>query len=582
MPKPGLIVRLMMPLGMMVALVVAVLLLGDQANDAVRVAGAAVSAEQERALELSELRSVSRSLQRDALNLVTEPDAKELESLRQRFDKRVGQFSKGLATLRRDPVLETPAQFAEYQRTQRVVLANLLAVRRLAETDRTEALTMFRERVRPNERHASKIADESIDRSTAYRATLAAEADRTERSQARLLYIMAAILSLIAIAATVGLVVFTIIRPLRAIQRAMETLAAGDATRAIPQTHRADEIGRMARAIEIFRDAARERDTLRAAHDAARDSAAERERIEAETRQRSVARHAQAEALEQQRRDLLRDLAAAVDISLSSVNDKLRASAERLTLSADDVARHAAAAGSEAEATTRSAAEVSRELAATSAATQQMAQGVAELHAKARTATEAVRIAVARSRTASTRFAGMSTYAERVGEIMELIKAIAQKSQLLALNATIEAARAGDVGRGFGVVAHEMKNLAAQTGSAASRVEAEVSAIRAAAGEGSAAIEEIGEAALQIERNAELVIASMHEQSNANADIGRGVSIALSNVDAVGERMADLGRTARSTQEVAGSLHADAETLAADAATVDTALRDLIARLRAA
>lgn len=582
MIKPGMIVRLMMPLGIMVALVLAVLLLGDQANNAVHHAGAAVAAEQQRALDLSELRSISRSLQRDALNLITEPEAGERAGIRARFDKRFAQFAKRLDALRPDPGAESPAVFTEYLRTQRIVLATLLSVRRMAEIDRGRALELFRLHVRPNERQASIIADDMIDRGEARRARLSAEASQTERDEARLLYALSAILSLIALAATIFLVVATIIRPLRAIQLAMETLAAGDATRAIPHGARQDEIGRMARAIEVFRDAALERDALRAAQDSVRDAAAEQDRIAAEARQREDARLAQADALERQRRELLRDLAAAVEHSLCLVNDKLRTSAERLSRSADDVARHAAAAGSEAEQTSQSAAAVSRELAATGAATQQMAQGVADLHATARTATEAVRSAITQSRAASTRFAGLSIYAERVGEIMELIKAIAQKSQLLALNATIEAARAGDVGRGFGVVAHEMKNLAVQTGAAASRVEAEVSGIRVAAGEGSAAIEEISDAAIQIERNAELVIASMQEQSSANAGIGRGVAIALSNVEAVGARMADLGRTARSTEAVAGALQADAELLGADAARVDTALRDLIGRLHAA
>lgn len=582
MLKQGLIVRLMLPLGMMVALVVAVLLLGDHAHDTVRRAEVAVVAERSRAFDLSELRSISRSLQRDALNLVTEPDRAQLTELRERFDKRAKAFGDNLATLRFDPDAESRAVFDGYRQTQRVVLGKLLTVRRTAETDRDRALALFRRDVRPNERRASKIADAIIDRSAARSTALAAEAEQVGRHQTALLYLLSGVLSLVAIGAAMLLINLTVARPLRAIQRAMEALASGDSDVAIPQIDRGDEIGRMARAIAIFRDATRERDLLRGEHETARRAAIERDLSSAEARQREAARAEQREALEQQRRDLLRSLAEAVDESLSEVNDKLRGSATRLSRSADDVARHAAAAGNEADQTARSAETVSQELAATSVATRQMADGVTELHAKAQVATDAVRLAVARSRTAVSRFAGLSEYADRVGEIMELIKAVSQKSQLLALNATIEAARAGEVGRGFGVVAHEMKSLAAQTAAAASRVETEVSAIRATAEEGSAAIGEIGEAVVQIESNAELVIRSMREQTAANAEIGRSVSVALSNVGAVSIRMADLGRTARNTQEVAGALRADADLLGADAASVDSALRELVVRLRAA
>jgi methyl-accepting chemotaxis protein len=55
-------------------------------------------------------------------------------------------------------------------------------------------------------------------------------------------------------------------------------------------------------------------------------------------------------------------------------------------------------------------------------------------------------------------------------EIIDAVKEIADQSQLLALNASIEAARVGDQGRGFGVVAEEMRNLAGQSRKATSRV----------------------------------------------------------------------------------------------------------------
>ncbi|WP_369675554.1 methyl-accepting chemotaxis protein, partial [Enterococcus faecium] len=58
---------------------------------------------------------------------------------------------------------------------------------------------------------------------------------------------------------------------------------------------------------------------------------------------------------------------------------------------------------------------------------------------------------------------GLATSAQAIGEVVELIHAIAGQTNLLALNATIEAARAGAAGKGFAVVASEVKNLAGQT-----------------------------------------------------------------------------------------------------------------------
>lgn len=580
--RNGLILRLMVPLGIMIILVLTVLALSYRTGRTVNDADAAVIRAQQHALLLEDLRSVSRALQRDALNLVTEPKPSELSAIRSRFDRRVGQFETDLAKLQRDPTTESPAEFTEYARTQRSVLASLRNVRQVAERDRSRALAMFGRDVRPAERRASVIADRMIDRIRVHRASLSETAERVAAAEWRSLYLLTALFSAIAIGTGLLVVVLTVVRPLNAIRRAMEALAAGNSEVAIPGTNRVDAVGTMARAIAVFRDAARERDGLRAQRDAERAAAAETELAAGNARLREAAQVAHRAALEDQRRQLLASLADAVESSLSTVNDKLRASAMRLNRSADDVARYAATAGTEAELTSRSAEQVTHELAATSAATSQMAQTAAGLHDTALQATRAVQTAVSRSREAAQRVSGMSRYADRVEELTALIGSVSEQSQLLALNATIEAARAGETGKGFGVVANEMKRLSAQTAAAAENVEAELDAIRAAADEGMTAIAEIGDAMGQIESNADLVVRSIREHDAANAEVSRGVSSALRSVSAVGERMAALGNTALGTRDVAGTLLSDAEVLSTDAADVDTALRDLVSRLRAA
>jgi methyl-accepting chemotaxis protein len=134
---------------------------------------------------------------------------------------------------------------------------------------------------------------------------------------------------------------------------------------------------------------------------------------------------------------------------------------------------------------TREASSASQAATATSSNVQMMASAAEELAASVReisqsmaTSRVATDIAFAEAKSANEYTDKLSSAAEAMGGIINLIQSIAGQINLLALNATIESARAGEAGRGFAVVASEVKNLASQAARATEQISTEIEAVR--------------------------------------------------------------------------------------------------------
>ena len=156
--------------------------------------------------------------------------------------------------------------------------------------------------------------------------------------------------------------------------------------------------------------------------------------------------------------------------------------------------------------------------------------------------------------------------ADKIGDIVQLINAIAGQTNLLALNATIEAARAGDAGKGFAVVASEVKSLANQTAKATEEIGQQIGEIQTATKEAVTAIQSITKIIGEISNTSTAIAASVEEQGSATKEIARNVQEAAAgtkevtvNISGVSQGASETGSAATQVLGAADGLSKQAE-----------------------
>ncbi|WMS44477.1 methyl-accepting chemotaxis protein [Acuticoccus sp. MNP-M23] len=344
--------------------------------------------------------------------------------------------------------------------------------------------------------------------------------------------------------------------PAQNLAQMLEQLADGAKVEDSTYGNRRDAIGKIARAFSKLREAMAERAALQEAQ------IAEKAKRDAALR---TAMLDMADALEN---NVGREITAmrGEATGMADRSQALSALAERMRATADDTF----AACELTDSSVQSVAAATEELSASSA---EIGRQVAET---ARISKDTVDAAAAASRSMK----ALAEASDSITAVVKLITDIAGQTNLLALNATIEAARAGEAGRGFSIVAQEVKHLADQTADATGRIGQQVQSILSGTTASVTSIEGIYARVEAVSEHASAMATQVDEQNSAITEIARTLQTVSQSTNHVSQTMTKMRQEAESTGDAVEEMQLASTTLTSRSGTVNTAVHDFLEELR--
>jgi methyl-accepting chemotaxis protein len=379
---------------------------------------------------------------------------------------------------------------------------------------------------------------------------------RSKAAHAQMQTLLITLMALGLVFALAYMIIRSITASLSNVTNAMTELADGNLDVELPPLRR-NEIGKMVRAVLVFKDNAIKKIALEAEQVVLKERAEEEKRI------------------------LMDQMADEFDASVGSIVQNVSSASTELQSTAQSMSGIAENTSNMSSAVSAASEEAAANVQTVAAAAEEMSHSIAEINTQVGQASTVARRAVEEVEETSVQMERLAATADSIGEVVQLISDIAEQTNLLALNATIESARAGEAGRGFAVVASEVKELASQTGKATEGISAQVEEIQRATKEAVVAMGDIGKSIRSVDETSAAIAAAMEEQGAATQEIARNVQEAATGTEEVSRNIVGVNQASEESGAAAGEVTSAAGELSEQAELLKGEVGKFIQQVRA-